>query len=66
MDEATVELILLAIKAGRVAMNQVSLMNLETLPPEIRDELIRERDALNAEWAKLAPRGDDGAGGTQP
>lgn len=58
MDPKTIELIILAIRAGRAAMNQITLMNMDELPPEIRDELIRERDALNAEWAALAPQPD--------
>lgn len=56
-EQAALELILLGLRAGRAAMNQIRLMNLDELPPEIRDELIRERDALNAEWAALAPKG---------
>ena len=50
---AAAELILLALKAGRVAAQQIELMNLETLPSEIRAQLIWERDLLNDQMARL-------------
>ena len=50
---AAAELILLALKAGRVAAQQIELMNLETLPSEIRAQLIWERDLLNYQMARL-------------
>ncbi len=53
MEEAALALILLALRGGRLALAQLRLMNLDTLPPEIRAELISERDQLNAELARL-------------
>ena len=47
------ELILLALKAGKLAYKQLALLDLETLPPEIRAELIAERDRFNAQMARL-------------
>ena len=53
MDLATAELILLVLRAGRLAAKELALANLDTLPPEVRAELISERDQLNAELARL-------------
>lgn len=53
MEEAVLALILLAIRGGRLAIEQLKLMDLDTLPPEVRAELIKERDELNASLARL-------------
>ena len=53
MEEAILALILLALRGGRLALEQLKLMNLDTLPPEVRAELISERDQLNASLARL-------------
>lgn len=53
MEEAVLALILLALRGGRLALEQLRLMNLDTLPPEVHAELISERDQLNAELARL-------------
>ena len=50
---AALELILFALKAGNLAYKQLELMDLETLPPEIRAALIGERDQLNDQMARL-------------
>lgn len=56
MDPATIEIILAAIRLGTAALNQVSLMDLDSLPPEVRTALLKARDDHNDAWAKLAPR----------
>ena len=53
MEEAALALILLALRGGRLALKQLELMNLETLPPETRAALIEERDELNSGLARL-------------
>ena len=53
MEEAALALILLALRGGRLALKQLELMDLDTLPPEKRAELIQERDGLNASLARL-------------
>ena len=53
MEEAALALILLALRGGRLALEQLRLMNLDTLPPEVRVELINERDQLNTAMARL-------------
>ena len=53
MELATAELILLVLRAGRLAATELALANLETLPPETRTKLIEERDQLNASLARL-------------
>ncbi len=50
---AAAQLILLALRAGSLALEQVKLMDLDTLPPELRLALIEERDGLNASLARL-------------
>ena len=53
MELATAELILLVLRAGRLAAKELALANLESLPPETRTALIKERDELNTELARL-------------
>ena len=53
MELATAELILLVLRAGRLAAKELALANLESLPPETRAALIEERDELNTELARL-------------
>ena len=53
MEEATLLLILLALRVGRLAVEQLELMDLDVLPPEKRAELIQERDELNVSLARL-------------
>ena len=57
---AALELLLLALKAGKLAYKQLELMDLETLPPAIRAALIAERDQLNAQMARLNQLGRAG------
>ena len=52
-EEAALALLLLAIRGGRLAIEQIGLMDLDTLPPEKRAELIQERDGLNSSLARL-------------
>ncbi len=53
MTPATIELVLAALKLGIAAYNQVQLMDLDELPPEIKDMLIAERDRLGQEIMRL-------------
>lgn len=53
MELAAAELILLVLRAGRLAAKELALANLESLPPETRAALIAERDELNTELARL-------------
>ena len=50
---AAAELVLIALKAGKLAYKEIALMNLETLPPELRAALIAERDQLNEQMVRL-------------
>ena len=50
---AGIELALLVLRAGRLVMKELELMNLDTLPPELRAQLISERDGLNEDLARL-------------
>lgn len=50
---AGVQLALLVLRAGRLVMKEIELMNLDLLPPELRAELIVERDGLNEDLARL-------------
>ena len=53
LELVTAELILLVLRAGRLAAKELALANLESLPPETRAALIKERDELNTELARL-------------
>ncbi len=53
MEETILALILLAIRGGKLAAEQLALMNLDALPPEKRAELIQARDELNTSLARL-------------
>lgn len=50
---AGIELALAVLRAGRLVMKEIELMNLDALPPELRNQLIAERDGLNADLARL-------------
>ena len=58
MNPATVELLLLGLKVGMAAYKQISLMDMEELPPEVKQMLITHRDNLGLEILRL-----DGFGG---
>ena len=60
MELATAELILLVLRAGRLAAKELALANLESLPPETRAALIDERDQLNDSLARLDRLGKSG------
>ena len=53
MTPATIELVLAALKLGIAAYNQVQLMDLDELPPEVKQMLITERDKLTQEIMRL-------------
>lgn len=53
MTSAIAELMLLGLRLGKLAYDQIALMDLDTLPPELRAELITERDRLNSSLARL-------------
>jgi len=55
MTPATVQLILGLLALAREGLRQVDLAKLDELPPELRQQLIDERNALMDEWAGLAP-----------
>ena len=54
------EIVIAAIQATKLARTlvaQIQLSQLEELPPEVREQLLAEREQLNTEWAALAPKG---------
>ena len=53
MTPAIAELMLLGLRLGKLAYDQIALTDLDALPPELRAELITERDQLNASLARL-------------
>lgn len=52
-EAVALELMLAALRLGRMAVKQIGLMDLESLPPEVRTQLIQERDELNTDLARL-------------
>ena len=61
MTPATIELILAALRLGISAYNQIELMDLEKLPPDVKEMLLFERDRLTVEIRRL-----DNIGGELP
>ena len=53
MTPATIEMLLLGLQAGVAAYKQISLMNLDELPPELKQMLIAQRDKLTQEILRL-------------
>ncbi len=55
LDPLTIQLIITGLRAGREALKLLKLAALDDLPPEIRDQLLKRSDALNAEFDDLVP-----------
>lgn len=55
MTPAQAQLILGLLALAREGLRQVDLAKLETLPPELRQQLLDERKKLLDEWTVLAP-----------
>ncbi len=53
MPPGTITLILAAVKLGTAAMNQIELLNMDELPPEVKQELLDARDAMTMEIRRL-------------
>ncbi len=53
METLGLELMLLGLRMGKLAIRQLELVDLNSLPPEMRAELLTERDQLNASLARL-------------
>ena len=60
MKIETQDAVLLALEATRFArfiLGQISMAEIEKLPPEVHQQLSDERDRVNQAWAALAPKG---------
>lgn len=53
--ETYVTLALQVTRLARHAIEQVQLAGLKDVSPELRQQLLDERDHLNRQWADLAP-----------
>ncbi len=51
-----IELVVTGLRAGREAMKILKTADLESLPPDIKAELLRKRDELDAEFDRLMPQ----------
>lgn len=51
-----IELVVTGLRAGREAMKILKTADLEALPPDIKAELLRKRDELDAEFDRLMPK----------
>lgn len=50
-----IELVVTGLRAGREAMKILKTADLEQLPPDIKAELLKKRDELDAEFDRLMP-----------
>ncbi len=55
LDPAMIQLIITGLRAGREALLLLKMAKLDELPPEVRDQLIKRRDELDAEFDNLMP-----------
>lgn len=55
LSPLVIELIITALRAGREALQLIKTSNLESLPDEVKAELLAKRDALDAEFDRLTP-----------
>lgn len=55
LSPLVIELIITGLRAGREAIQLIKTSDLEALPDEVKAELLAKRDALDAEFDRLAP-----------